>query len=150
VWVKRAPRNSPNGESLVEIRKLLDVQGWRGVHAASDGALCASPASARKPAGSRRAAVRRSRTLSMAENKTRPTDASVGTTSPGKHRMGEVCLYFNRLADLDKSTLEKLVVGSIAEGRRLDWTSDPDDSPESSSAIPLNPERMVGCTITLT
>src|SRR6188474_3215727 len=31
----------------------------------------------------------------------------------GKHKMGKVCLYFKRLADLDKSVLEKLVVGSI-------------------------------------
>lgn len=36
----------------------------------------------------------------------------------GKHRMGKVCLYFKRLADLDRSTLEKLLVGSIAEMRR--------------------------------
>jgi hypothetical protein len=36
----------------------------------------------------------------------------------GKHRMGKVCLYFRRLADLDRSVLEKLVVGSIAEVRR--------------------------------
>jgi hypothetical protein len=36
----------------------------------------------------------------------------------GKHRMRKVCLYFKRLADLDKSVLEKLVVGSIAEMRR--------------------------------
>ena len=37
----------------------------------------------------------------------------------GKHKMGKVCLYFNQLADLDRSVLEKLVVGSIAEvGRR--------------------------------
>ena len=36
----------------------------------------------------------------------------------GKHRMGKVCLYFKQLADLDKSALEKLVVGSIAEVRR--------------------------------
>ena len=36
----------------------------------------------------------------------------------GRHRMGKVCLYFRRLADLDKPTLEKLVVGSIAEVRR--------------------------------
>jgi hypothetical protein len=36
----------------------------------------------------------------------------------GKHKMGKVCLYFKQLADLDKSTLEKLVVGSIAEVRR--------------------------------
>ena len=36
----------------------------------------------------------------------------------GKHKMGKVCLYFKRLADLDKSVLEKLVVGSISEMRR--------------------------------
>jgi hypothetical protein len=32
----------------------------------------------------------------------------------GKHRMGKSCLYFRRLADLDTSVLEQLVVGSIA------------------------------------
>ena len=36
----------------------------------------------------------------------------------GKHKMGKTCLYFKRLADLDKSVLEKLVVGSIAEARQ--------------------------------
>ena len=36
----------------------------------------------------------------------------------GEHRMTKVCLYFKQLADLDKSVLEKLVVGSIAEARR--------------------------------
>jgi hypothetical protein len=36
----------------------------------------------------------------------------------GKHRMGKVCLYFKQLADLDRSTLEKLVVGSVAKVRR--------------------------------
>ena len=36
----------------------------------------------------------------------------------GKHKMGKVCLYFKRIADLDKSVLEKLVVGSVAEVRR--------------------------------
>ena len=36
----------------------------------------------------------------------------------GKHRMTKCCLYFKRLADLDKSVLEKLVVGSISEVRR--------------------------------
>ncbi len=36
----------------------------------------------------------------------------------GKHRMGKVCLYFKRLADLDRSALEKLIVGSIALVRR--------------------------------
>lgn len=33
----------------------------------------------------------------------------------GKHSMGKSCLYFRQLADLDKSILEKLVVGSIAD-----------------------------------
>lgn len=36
----------------------------------------------------------------------------------GKHRIGKSCLYFKRLADLDVSVLEKLVVGSIAEVNR--------------------------------
>ena len=36
----------------------------------------------------------------------------------GKHKMGKVCLYFKQLADLDKSVLERLVVGSIAEARQ--------------------------------
>ena len=36
----------------------------------------------------------------------------------GKHRMSKSCLYFKRLADLDRSTLEKLVAGSIAEVRQ--------------------------------
>ena len=36
----------------------------------------------------------------------------------GKHRMGKVCLYFKRLADLDESVLEQLVANSVAEVRR--------------------------------
>jgi hypothetical protein len=36
----------------------------------------------------------------------------------GKHKMGKYCLYFRRLADLDTSILEKLVVDSIAEIHR--------------------------------
>ena len=36
----------------------------------------------------------------------------------GKHKMGKCCLYIRQLADVDKSVLEKLVVGSIAEARR--------------------------------
>ena len=36
----------------------------------------------------------------------------------GKHKMGKACLYFKRLADLDKSVLRRLVVGSISEARR--------------------------------
>jgi hypothetical protein len=37
----------------------------------------------------------------------------------GKHRMGKSCLYFKRLADLDVKVLEALMVGSIAEVKRL-------------------------------
>lgn len=36
----------------------------------------------------------------------------------GKHKMGKVCLYFKRLADLDKSVLEELVATSVAEVRQ--------------------------------
>jgi hypothetical protein len=36
----------------------------------------------------------------------------------GKHKMGRSCLYFRRLADLDKTVLEQLVVNSIAEVKR--------------------------------
>lgn len=39
-------------------------------------------------------------------------------TRLGKHSMGKSCLYFRQLADLDKSVLEQLVVGSIAEFKR--------------------------------
>ena len=36
----------------------------------------------------------------------------------GPHQMGKSCLYFKRLADLDRSVLEKLVASSVAEVRR--------------------------------
>jgi hypothetical protein len=36
----------------------------------------------------------------------------------GKHKMGVSCLYFKQLADLDKSVLETIIVGSIAGARR--------------------------------
>jgi hypothetical protein len=36
----------------------------------------------------------------------------------GKHEMGKSCLYFKRLGDIDKSVLERLVVGSIAQTKR--------------------------------
>ena len=36
----------------------------------------------------------------------------------GKHKMGRSCLYFRQLADLDKPTLEKLVVGCIGEMKK--------------------------------
>ena len=35
-------------------------------------------------------------------------------TKLGKHKMGKSCLYFKQLADLDKSVLEQLVAGSVA------------------------------------
>ena len=35
----------------------------------------------------------------------------------GKHKMGKTCLYFNQLADLDKSVLEQIVTNSIASVR---------------------------------
>lgn len=36
----------------------------------------------------------------------------------GSHKMGKGCLYFKRLADLDRAVLEQLVVGSVAELHR--------------------------------
>src|SRR5262245_62123182 len=36
----------------------------------------------------------------------------------GPHKMTKSCLYFKRLADLDRPVLEKLVVGSVADVRR--------------------------------
>lgn len=36
----------------------------------------------------------------------------------GKHKMGKVCLYFRRLADLDQGVLTELVERSVAEVRR--------------------------------
>ncbi len=36
----------------------------------------------------------------------------------GKHKMGKTCLYFKRLADLDRSVLEQLVANSVAEVRQ--------------------------------
>src|SRR5262245_50358846 len=36
----------------------------------------------------------------------------------GPHKMGKSCLYFKRLADLDRSVLAKLVAGSIASVKR--------------------------------
>lgn len=36
----------------------------------------------------------------------------------GKHKIGKVCLYIRRLADVDKKVLEQLVVNSIADVKR--------------------------------
>jgi hypothetical protein len=36
----------------------------------------------------------------------------------GPHKMTKSCLYFKRLADLDRPVLEKLVAGSVAEVKR--------------------------------
>lgn len=36
----------------------------------------------------------------------------------GRHSMGKSCLYFRRLADIDKSVLRQIVSGSITEFTR--------------------------------
>ena len=36
----------------------------------------------------------------------------------GKHKMGKVCLYFKRLADIDAKVLEALIAGSVADVKR--------------------------------
>lgn len=36
----------------------------------------------------------------------------------GKHRMGNVCLYFKHLADLNQPVLKQLVANSVAESKR--------------------------------
>lgn len=36
----------------------------------------------------------------------------------GPHKMGKACLYFKRLADLDRGALEALIGNSVAEIRR--------------------------------
>ncbi len=36
----------------------------------------------------------------------------------GKHKMGKSCLYFKRLADLDKTVLEQLVASSVVDVKR--------------------------------
>lgn len=36
----------------------------------------------------------------------------------GPHKMGKSCLYFKRLADLDRSVLERLLAGSVADVKR--------------------------------
>ena len=36
----------------------------------------------------------------------------------GKHKMGKVCLYIKRLADVDAAVLERIVAGSVAEVKR--------------------------------
>lgn len=46
----------------------------------------------------------------------------------GKHSMGKSCLYFKQLADLDGATLEKLVLGSLAEVRQRHGEGDAQSS----------------------
>ena len=36
----------------------------------------------------------------------------------GKHKMTKSCLYFKQLSDLDKSVLEQLIAGAVAEVKR--------------------------------
>jgi hypothetical protein len=42
----------------------------------------------------------------------------------GKHKMGKSCLYFKRLADLDKTVLQQLIANSAADVKRR-YGSDP-------------------------
>lgn len=37
----------------------------------------------------------------------------------GKHKMGKACLYIRQLSDVDAKVLERLVVGAVAEVKRL-------------------------------
>ena len=39
-------------------------------------------------------------------------------TKLGKHKMGKVCLYFKRLADIDAKVLEALIAESVAQTKR--------------------------------
>jgi len=41
----------------------------------------------------------------------------------GKHRMGKSCLYFKRLADLDKKVLEQLIASCVVGMKRRYGTS---------------------------
>jgi hypothetical protein len=51
----------------------------------------------------------------------------------GKHRMGKSCLYFKRLADLDRTVLERLIANSVADvKRRYGTSSGPDSSLEAT------------------
>jgi hypothetical protein len=43
----------------------------------------------------------------------------------GKHKMAKSCLYFRQLTDVDRSTLERIVVASIADVKRR-YTQDND------------------------
>jgi hypothetical protein len=45
--------------------------------------------------------------------------------------MCKSCLYFKRLADLDKSVLERLVADSVAEARRREASSEAPDARSS-------------------
>jgi hypothetical protein len=40
----------------------------------------------------------------------------------GKHKMGKSCLYFKRLADLDKTVLEQLIANSVMDVKRRHGT----------------------------
>ncbi|MES2316628.1 MAG: DUF1801 domain-containing protein [Pseudomonadota bacterium] len=37
----------------------------------------------------------------------------------GRHKMGKACLYIRKLADIDMAILERLIVDSVAEIKRL-------------------------------
>lgn len=47
----------------------------------------------------------------------------VGRAIRGKHKMGKVCLYIRRLADVDVRVLEEIVAASVTEIKRRYPTS---------------------------
>lgn len=47
-----------------------------------------------------------------------PDEQKLLLSQLGPHKMGKSCLYFKRLADLDRPVLETLVAGSVAEVKR--------------------------------
>jgi hypothetical protein len=50
----------------------------------------------------------------------------------GKHKMGKSCLYFKRLADLDKTILEQLIASCVRETTRRYGRSRQDSRPGSA------------------
>ena len=66
-------------------------------------------------------AIRQRDSLSIWSPKGREQEALLSKL--GKHKMGKSCLYFKRLADLDKAILEALVANSVLEVTRRLGTS---------------------------
>jgi hypothetical protein len=59
----------------------------------------------------------------------------------GKHKMGKSCLYFKRLADLDKTILEQLIANSVRDVTRRYGTSSGALAPSSFARTATRGER---------